>query len=266
MVRRWARRLVPRPARNLLRDPAATCRWLADEARGRLGVAVVVEVSGIGVRLHPASARAVRRALRDADQRAELAGFVARVTPGLRLLDVGASHGLFTLVALIAGGPDARALAVDPSADSNRLLRANLRLNGLEGRAVVVEAAAAAADGVARMLATGPAGDHYLLMSQGPRADADEVAARTLDGITIEHNFMPTHVKIDVESYEADALRGASRLLGESRPWLFLEWHRAMIAGRGGDPAEVAEVLASRGYRVPPTTADLARVVVEPPG
>ena len=266
MVERWARRLAPRGLRNLLRDPAATGRWLLDSARGHLGGSAVVRAGGLTIRLHPASARAVRRALRDPAQAAELAAFLAHIGPGARLLDVGASHGLFTLAALLAGGPAARALAVDPSAASNRLLRANLRLNGLAGRVVVVEAAAGAAEGTTRMLTTGPAGDHYLLPSDPRRPDAAEVPMRTLDAIAHEHGFTPTHLKIDIESHEADALRGAARLVAEARPRLSLEWHRAIIAARGGDPAEVAGVLAALGYAPPSSAADLVRLDLDPPG
>ena len=70
---------------------------------------------GWTVRCHPISARQFALFRTDDALRQELTSFVAHCRPGMRLLDVGASHGLFSLAALHFGGQTARVVAVDPS-------------------------------------------------------------------------------------------------------------------------------------------------------
>ena len=59
----------------------------------------------------------------------------------------------------------------------------------------------------------------------------------------------PTHLKIDVEGFEAAALRGGgAALTADDRPVVFLELHVQMVRDRGDDPAEALDILARDGY------------------
>ena len=60
----------------------------------------------------------------------------------------------------------------------------------------------------------------------------------------------PTHIKIDVEGYEAAVVRGAKRTLTRWAPLLFLELHNEMIRSEGGDPSCVLDDLAEMGYEM----------------
>jgi FkbM family methyltransferase len=245
----WAR-AVPRSVRNLSRRPGQTLRWLAGELAYSWGKAGHIELApGWSLRCHPACSRSLRLYGQDPSLRAELDGFLAHCRPSMVLFDVGANFGLFSIAALMHGGEHAHVVAVDPSPASNRYLRANLRLNGLTGRCQVVEGAVGAADGELAMLTTGPAGDHYMVAAATPRVDATRVPQMTLHTLARRTDRTPTHVKIDVEGFEREVVRGGADFLRRHRPLLFLELHGAMIRARGECPRGVLEDLVACGYR-----------------
>jgi hypothetical protein len=54
---------------------------------------------------------------------------------------------------------------------------------------------------------------------------------------------------MDIEGAECLALRGMSRVLGESKPKLLLEVHPAAMREIGGDLKELDSLLRAQGYR-----------------
>jgi FkbM family methyltransferase len=244
------RRVTPRSVRNLLRNPRATSDWLWQESSYRLGrVATVALRDDWTVRCHPMSASAFRVIRDDPDQSCELASFVQRCTPGMIFFDIGASFGAFTLAALHYGGPESRAVAVDPSPLSNRVLRINIDLAGAHDRVQVIEAAVGNVDGGSlSMLATGPSGDHYWLGTDEDRPDVQRVPLRTIPSLITQTGLMPTRLKIDVEGFEYEVLQGAVDFLRTQRPLLFLELHVGMIRRRDASPERVLTLLNECGY------------------
>jgi FkbM family methyltransferase len=242
-----ARHLVPRPVRNLARSPRITARWLGREALYRLGYRPTWRVRpDWSPRYHPAAVDTFQAIGQQEDFRAELDGFVAHCAPGMHFIDIGSHYGFFTLAALHYGGPSARAVAVDPSRELNRVHRIQLGLNGAARRAEVVEAAIGAEDGRLKMLATGPFGDHFLLRSD--RADATSVPVYTLGSLITLTGLIPTHVKVDVEGYEDEVLAGGLPMLREHRPTIFLELHCEPMREMGRHPEDVLSLLDSAGY------------------
>jgi FkbM family methyltransferase len=194
---------------------------------------------------------------RSLDMARELDGFLVH-TRGrgvhgehrLRLLDVGALHGLFAL-AFATGRPDAEALAIEPSPLAFPVLEANLRQNP-EARAHALQIAAGAAEGKIAMRLDW----HHLeacCADEAHEADTPGVLTvpiQTLDTICSGHGFLPDVIKIDVEGYELETLRGAKRLLGEARPDLFLEAHPASLERLRTSMTELFEFLRRFDYRI----------------
>jgi FkbM family methyltransferase len=248
-ARELARRFVPRSVRNALRRPGATLAWIRAEAAFRLGRSAECRLrEDWAVRCHPACVHAFALHRDSADGREELQAFVRRCTDGMALLDIGANFGIFTLAALRFGGPSARVVAVDPSATANRLLAANLDLASARDRVTIVEAAVGDRDGDLAMLTTGPAGDHYLVAGGAGRPDAVSIPQLTIPSLVARTGVEPTHVKIDVEGFETEVLRGGAAFLSERRPIIFLELHGALLRARGQTAEAVLDLLASMGY------------------
>jgi FkbM family methyltransferase len=244
-----ARSTVPRPVRNLMRSPRRTAQWLRREAAYLLGHRPTVDVRpGWTIRCHPVALATFTFLVRDQEFNAELDVFINLCTPGMRLFDVGASFGFFCLAALKYGGPDTQVIAIDPSHTSNRILGENLVLAGAGNRVRVIEAAVGAEDGMLSMLTTGPAGDHYLVAADTGRNDVRKIPQFSVPSLIERTGVTPTHLKIDVEGFEAEVIEGAAEFLRRARPVVFLELHCDMLRHRGVDPASVLARLADCGY------------------
>lgn len=274
---RAIRAVVPRRVRNWLRDPAQSLEWVVDSVAFAAGRQVSLEMSpGWTVKAHPLAARCAYSAqLDDPVQRQELAAFVASCTPGMRLLDVGAHFGVFSLAALHFGGLQARAMAVDPSPTAVGMLAIEARLNEVSDRLAIVQACVSDAVGVSAMLDTGVIGAGYFVpvANGAPRPDVTTVDVVTIDDLCTRQAFVPSHIKIDVEGAEIDALNGARGVLTAYRPVVFVEIHCQILRAAGRDPHSVVTALQQFEYRCQDVTGqpladalsrDICRVEARP--
>ncbi|HEY6324779.1 MAG TPA: FkbM family methyltransferase [Thermoanaerobaculia bacterium] len=225
--RRWRRRLLHR-------------RW----NRGAAPDEMVIRP---GLRLHidPQSREPFEWfCFRSLEMARELDAFVREMAARRRFLDVGACHGIFSL-AFAHGRPEARAVAVEPSAIAYALLAENLR-RGRVDNVVARQVACGPAAGTLRMRQTW----HHLEALPASQADVDAVAVsmESVDQLCSDLGFRPDLVKIDVEGYELAVLAGARATLAGSRPPLFLEIHPGRLRELGGSAEELVRLLAGLGY------------------
>lgn len=169
-------------------------------------------------------------------------------------VDVGANVGSYTILAAELG---AEVIALEPAADTFGLLVENIALNGYKVRAI--QAAAGDHCGTARFT-TG--------LDAGNRLAADgrvETELLTVDSLIGDSRV--AGLKVDVEGFELDVLRGATRALVERRIALIqLEWNETSRSALGTDRRPVGELLASFGYRLYRSDAKGCLVEVEDPG
>jgi FkbM family methyltransferase len=154
-------------------------------------------------------------------------------------VDVGANVGTYTLWAAELG---AEVIAIEPAADTFDLLQENIALNGYPVTAV--RAAAGDHCGTARFTAGLDSGNS--LAPDGPVV----IELVTVDALIGDRRV--AGMKIDVEGFEIDVLRGAARALAERRIALIqLEWNGMSTRAVGAaDARPVAELLAAHGYRL----------------
>ncbi len=168
--------------------------------------------------------------------------FLSLLSPGQRVADVGAHHGVYSVLAAKAVGADGKILAMEPHPTNVSVLRENVALNGLEN-VVVLDAAAGATKGMAsfhdatngRVRPDGSTGTIAV-----PVVPLDEAKSDVgWDGVDV--------LKIDVEGFEGEVLAGA-RVCLESKPRIFLEVHPVFLAARGKRPIDVLAPLGAAGY------------------
>lgn len=124
-------------------------------------------------------------------------------------VDIGANVGSYTVLA--AGGAGARVFAVEPIPSTFLALRANVRLNDLDGRVTLLNVGLGAGDGTLWFTSDLDAMNRAL--ASGEVTDsAVEVAVTTLDGILA--SVVPTFIKIDVEGFETLVLAGGTATMG----------------------------------------------------
>lgn len=166
------------------------------------------------------------------------------LSPGMTVLDLGASVGFHAMLAARFVGPSGRVVCFEPVAENARLIRHNAALNGFS-HVSVEEVAVGARDGQARFLLSET--PNWGKVAQGdeppPAAGERVVPQRSVDSVMAERGLAkPGLIKIDIEGAEVDALDGAKETLAAARPVLLIELH--------GTNAKVARALEAFGYDV----------------
>jgi len=173
--------------------------------------------------------------------------------PGMTFVDVGAHHGLYTLLAAKRVGRHGRVVAIEPSPRECARLEKHLRLNRCSH--VEVIACAAGKD-------PGNA-DFYLVdgfndwcNSLRPPATAEpirmvRVPVRHLDEILAESGISKVDfIKLDVEGAELSVLHGALKLLNrELRPAMLVEVQDVRTRRWGYAAREILQFLERLDYR-----------------
>jgi len=240
---------MPRRLSLALRQPRAELAWLTHAAAFHLGRVRRLDMGrGWQVSCHPASAAVFEAFRDDPEYRAEYDAFVGVCRPGMVLLDVGANMGFFTMAACRFGGPEAHAIAVEPSARPASVLMANVELAGRADAVTLVHQALGAGDARLPLLLEGAAGGFQLVRPIEPRTDAGSVEATTIDALVERSGLSPSHVKIDVEGYEDAVLAGGAAYLRRGHPVVLLELHGHLLRAGGRRPEDVLALLADLGY------------------
>lgn len=168
---------------------------------------------------------------------------VQLVQPGMTVVEVGANIGAHTVGLARACAPGAL-YAFEPQQRIFQLLCANLALNDI-GNAVALPEAVGEADGEVVLPSIDYAkpgnfgGVSVRPATEG--ASARRVRVRTLDGLGLRSLGL---LKVDVEGFEPQVLRGARETIMRCRPMLYVENDRPENQG------EVIALMAGMGYRL----------------
>ncbi len=182
---------------------------------------------------------------------AELSDFLGAHIPfeaGDTFLDVGANIGWHSLL-LARKHPDLQVFAFEPEPENSELLQHNIRINGLTNVEVIPKAASIEeGEQEFYLYADKNAGRHSLLpINEGK---VITVPLITLDHFISERGLSPKSIKllkIDVEGYELNVLRGAESLLGKV-PVILLEFSPEYMRKGGIDPEELIRLLEDAQY------------------
>jgi FkbM family methyltransferase len=171
------------------------------------------------------------------------------VQAGSVVWDVGANVGLYAEKFLARGA--ARVICVEPAPPAVAALRSRFA-GELDSRLTVLPVALSEAAGTAPMTVDGAAPTNQLRSASS--AGLVEVPLRRADELIRNDGLPPpTVIKIDVEGYELEVLRGFGEFI--DAPGLravFIEVHFSLLHERGMDTAadEIVSRLARAGFDV----------------
>lgn len=165
----------------------------------------------------------------------ELDEFASLVQPGDRVLEIGCHHGFLTLMLLHCVGTNGFVLAIDALPENVLITQAQLSLNRAGACGIAQHCAGGAQPGfttVERRTNT-----HIV------HPEASGIRVPVVTGDMLDQQYGPFNVlKIDVEGFEAEVLKGCARLL-ERRPKVIIELHPEFMSQYGYN-ATVEDVFA----------------------
>lgn len=149
--------------------------------------------------------------------------------PGMTVCDVGANIGYYLLLFESVIGPTGQVLLIEPSPENLPQIRRTVDLNGFTNTRL---------EAIAVGMREGFVGLRSGINSGVADLEqaAYQVPIRPLDAVAPER---VDFIKIDVEGYELEVLRGAAAVLERDRPSLFLEVHPHILGRFGTDMAEL---------------------------
>ncbi len=146
--------------------------------------------------------------------------------PGMRVLDVGAHVGYFSLLFAVRAGPTGHVTTLEPNPGNVSKILAMVAANGLTN-IEVCPLAASDVDGSVDFVTedTGQMG-HIIGNGLAGRTGVVSVQATRIDSLCAQQRLGKIDlVKLDVEGAEAKALNGMAGLLARCRPLVICEWH-----------------------------------------
>lgn len=177
-------------------------------------------------------------------EQALVAQVVRLVSAGAVFYDLGAHHGVYTLLAARLAGPTGRIVAVEPDPVNFFFLKRHVRLNGHRQVRLVCAAAGDRSGFASWQEGTGSGTGRF------KAAAAGKTRLVRLDDLVASGAPLPTHLKVDVEGEEACVLRGGRNMLEKARPVVFLSTHGAAVR------RECERLLADLAYRFRPWGGD----------
>lgn len=173
---------------------------------------------------------------------------------GLTVYDVGAFQGL---LALFFASKAKAVICFEPNTENHKRLMENLMLNGIKNvdvRKVGVGSRAETRSMVGSPLMPGGAsvdGETVEgMLRAGVETVSQEICIVTLDEEIPQASLpAPDFIKIDIEGWELEALRGARNTLDLHKPTLFLEMHGETIREKKRKVAEIVALLWEINYR-----------------
>ena len=142
------------------------------------------------------------------------------VKPGMKVFDIGANAGFYTLAFARLVGERGHVWAFEPLAENVAYLNRHLTLNGI-GNVTVVQAAVAEGEGVAGFALAESRSEGRLSEFASLR-----VAIVSLDEFCAKAGFAsPDLIKFDIEGGESLAFKGARRVIGQGKATILLALH-----------------------------------------
>lgn len=182
--------------------------------------------------------------------RAELSGMADAALQGGTLFDIGAHMGIMSAI-FCAARPTNKVYSFEPSPITQKRLEVIRALNQIEDR-MFIQPTAIGRDRAKLEMLLDPVGGYVQIQHFEHAGWAEpqriQVDVESIPQAAERLGVIPDFIKLDIESYEYEALQGAIPFLTAHRPLLLFELHSNYLEQRGLSPKQVVTMLSSCGY------------------
>jgi FkbM family methyltransferase len=172
---------------------------------------------------------------------------------GKTIFDVGGWEGVYTMFFARAAGQQGRVVTFEPNPANRLQIEQNVGLNDLRNVTLRPVALGDQLGTGTLVVEGGIAGEGHVVSGANPgRQTGDtaiEITIRSLDEEIAEQQLpLPDLVKIDVEGFEVNVLRGMRGTITQAGPAIFVEVHRD--SAPPDNSREVIRLLLGYGYEL----------------
>lgn len=170
---------------------------------------------------------------------------------GMTFVDAGANIGYFSLLAASIVGSEGIVYAFEPSPIEVCRLKANVSRNAID-RIIVVESGLGSRPGLIELFVPITFENRSpTMVPHDGQGQAVPVAVTTLDAFCAERGIERIDLlKMDVEGFESDIVRGSDSLLKNRRiKGILCEFNQTWLVANGTSGDELYDLIRSYGYR-----------------
>ncbi|GAB2698941.1 hypothetical protein GCM10027037_24180 [Mucilaginibacter koreensis] len=160
--------------------------------------------------------------------------------------DIGANVGSYSL--LSAGVCGVHTVAVEAVEATAAILSQNIALNQLQPKVKIIKAAAGAASGFISFSTDGDTTNHVMSDQEQGVSNAIQVDVITID--SIHTNQAPALIKIDVEGFETEVLRGMPHTLAQDNLKAIIIELNGSGSRYGFDERNIHRQLLAHGFKL----------------
>lgn len=172
---------------------------------------------------------------------------------GKCFFDIGGNIGLISLMVNQICSGDVEIHIFEPAPDNFELLKNNIEINRIDNAAINnVAVSSESGTTLTINIYEDQAYNSVYALDRVPFKSKVEVPVLSIDDYIEKHSIRPDMielVKIDVEGYEYNVLKGASRLLTGYSPKILCEISHANLTKSNMSPRDEIDYLLSYGYR-----------------
>lgn len=163
------------------------------------------------------------------------------------VVDIGANVGYYALQEARLVCPKGHVYAIEPVGDSIETLKNNIELNGYKNISVYQMACGAENGKTEIHICKKRNWSSIKQVNQRDYISSEEIEIITLDDF-LKGKRQPDMIRMDVEGFEYDIIRGAENLLKSNRPLkIFVEMHFDIMVEKS---VELCEILKKYGFEV----------------
>lgn len=169
---------------------------------------------------------------------------------GKVFLDVGANTGSFSLISKFL---NCHTYAFEPQSKIFKILQSNIELNKLEKKTTIIKTALSDKKSKTKLKLKIPSLNSGLAsigkINLNDKIKFEEVEVSSIDEVVKDYNIKNVDfIKIDVEGFELNVLKGATKTIKKFKPEFLIEYSKTYQCGYS--PLELVRFFKRRRYKI----------------
>jgi len=207
----------------------------------------IIEVNGLKIK----ASKTARMTILTGENEPSTTSLIKKeLKPGMRVLDLGANFGWFTLISSKIVGESGHVYAFEPDPSLMESLKTNVKLNKMNNVSFV-PLAVSNKSGTGKLSLNPTYPTRNRLDSKIPLENTVDVNTISIDDFCEKNHVIVDFIKMDVEGSEVKALEGMKKtILASPKIKIVSEFNPGAISGVGSSPEDFINFLEQHGFTI----------------